>query len=83
MPKLLKIPRVITSEYLKSRVLYNPPKRVMNEGIIEELSPSGNNVRISGNWFENAGGLIVEVLPDLPKEKEKPRRSSPLRKGAK
>lgn len=74
----MEIPRIITKALLKKRVLIGAGKS-LKEGTVEEISPSGNNVRIGTVWHENAAGLVLEVLPDLPKS-TKPRRSSPISK---
>lgn len=70
-------PRIITKALLKKRVLISGKQ--LKEGMVEELSPSAKNVKIGSVWYENKGGLVLEVLPDLPKS-TKPRRSSPIGK---
>lgn len=71
----MEIPRIITKQHLKKRALIGSGK-TLKEGVIEELSPSGKNVRIGAAWHENAAGLVVELLPDLPKT-TKPSRFTP------
>lgn len=74
----MKIPRIITEVHLQKRILFKA-KTALSEGLVQELSRDGSYVRVSGKWFHNEPGLVLDMLPALPEPKANPRRSSPIK----
>ena len=55
----------ISKELVGKRVLYRIyPYLDIKEGVIKEISPSGNYIKIGGVWYPTIGLTIIEELED-------------------
>lgn len=60
----------INESIVGKKVLYEVfPFIIIKEGIIEEISPSKEYVKIDGKWFKEKDLLILEVLESKKKPK--------------
>jgi len=60
----------ITDELVGKRFLYREfPYSTIQEGVIEEISPSKKYVKINGSWYLTDNISVIEVLGDAEEDK--------------
>lgn len=57
--------KAIATEHIGRRGLFRCNRGAIKEGVIQELTPSGNLFRInSSEWLDNKAEVLIELLPD-------------------
>lgn len=66
--------RALTIDQIGRRGVFRVPgKRALVEGVVQELSPEAELVRINGGtWLPNTAANVLTLLPDRPLTDEAP-----------